>query len=126
PQAQRTSWTYDAASRVTVQRLANGTRASYSYDDANQILRLANVKSDSTTISSFDYRYDPVGNRNRIIESSGIRVTWSYDADYQLTRERRSGANAYDITYTYDPAGNRRTKLQDAVTTTYTYDAASQ
>jgi hypothetical protein len=35
-------------------------------------------------------------------------VTWSYDNNYQLTRERRSGANAYDITYTYDPVGNRR------------------
>jgi len=49
-----------------------------------------------------------------------------YDNTYQLTRERRSRANAYDITYTYDAAGNRRTKREAGVTTTYTCDAANQ
>jgi RHS repeat-associated protein len=53
-------------------------------------------------------------------------VTWSYDNLYQLTRERRSGANSYDITYSYDTVGNRRTKLENAITTTYIYDAANE
>src|SRR5205823_1661930 len=66
--ANRYSWTYDNANRVTVNRLGNGTRASYQYDNADQILRLANVASNSTTISSFDYRYDPAGNRTRVAE----------------------------------------------------------
>jgi len=48
-----------------VNRLANGTRASYSYDAADQVLRLANVTSAATTISSFAYLYDPAGNRTR-------------------------------------------------------------
>ncbi|MBI3461750.1 MAG: hypothetical protein HY000_01625, partial [Planctomycetes bacterium] len=126
PQDQRTTWTYDAAGRVTVQRLANTTRTSYTYDDANQVTRLLNTTSGGTTISSFDYAYDSVGNRTRVVEAGAIRVTWSYDNLYQLTRERRSGANSYDITYTYDAAGNRRTKLDNAITTTYSYDAANE
>ena len=53
-------------------------------------------------------------------------MTYSYDNAYQLTRERRSGANAYDVTYSYDPVGNRLTKLEGGVTTSYSYDEASQ
>src|SRR5262249_49984872 len=79
-----------------------------------------------TTLSSFAYALDAVGNRTRVIESDGTRVTWSYDNTYQLTRERRSGANTYDVTYTYDPAGNRKAMLTGGVTTTYAYDSAHQ
>jgi RHS repeat-associated protein len=61
-----------------------------------------------------------------MVEASGDRVTWAYDALYQLTRERRSDTNAYDITYTYDCAGNRLTKLTGGATTTYAYDAANE
>jgi hypothetical protein len=35
---------------------------------------------------------------------SDDRTSWTYDALSRLTRERRSGTNAYDLTYTYDPA----------------------
>ena len=66
-----------------------------------------NLSSTSTTLSSFSYALDGVGNRQRVVESSGNRVTWSYDKTYQLTNEQRSGSNSYNITYTYDPVGNR-------------------
>ena len=39
PQAQRSTYSYDAASRVTGTHFANTTRASYSYDNANRLLR---------------------------------------------------------------------------------------
>jgi len=58
------------------------------------------------------------------VENGGDRVTWTYDNTNQLTREQRSGTNAYDITYTYDVVGNQPTKLTGGVTTTSTYDAA--
>ena len=34
-------------------------------------------------------------------------TTLSYDPTYQLTNEMRSGANSYNISYVYDPIGNR-------------------
>jgi hypothetical protein len=40
-------------------------------------------------------------------------VTWTYDAAYQLINEDRSGANAYNTTYVYDPVGNRLVKNED-------------
>jgi RHS repeat-associated protein len=55
-----------------------------------------------------------------------MRVTWSYDNLYQLTRERRSGTNSYDVTYTYDKARNRLTQRTAGVTTTYSYNGANQ
>jgi YD repeat-containing protein len=89
-------------------------------------LRLANIRANSTTISSFDYKYDLADHRTRVTEADGTRVTWGYDDLYQLTRELRSGANAYAITYSYDPAGNRLTKRDSGAPTTYAYDAANQ
>ena len=50
----------------------------------------------------------------------------TYDDTYQLTRERRSGTDSYDVTYTYDPVGNRLVQNDSGTLTTYTYDAANQ
>ena len=99
---------------------------SYSYDQADHILKVANVGPGSTTISSYGYLYDPVGNRTRVVESTGNRVTWVYDTAYQLRNERRSGSNSYNITYVYDPAGNRSQMVNGGASTTYTYDAANE
>jgi YD repeat-containing protein len=96
------------------------------YDDAGRLLRIANVIPGVATISSFGYGYDPAGNRTRVIEANGDRVTWSYDNLYQLIHERRSGANNYDVTYAYDSSGNRIKKIQNTGTTTVIYDAANQ
>jgi YD repeat-containing protein len=68
------------------------------------------AKSGGTVISRFEYELDPVGHRMGVTEANGDHVTWTYDAAYQLIREQRSGDNAYDIAYTYDPVGNRLTK----------------
>jgi RHS repeat-associated protein len=53
----------------------------------------------------------------------GVQV---YDNTYQLTAERRSGANAYAVTYTYDAYGNRTLKLDSGARTTSAYDVAAQ
>jgi RHS repeat-associated protein len=85
-----------------------------------------NITGTGTTISSFAYRVDGVGNRQGVTESDGTRVTWSYDNTYQLTHEQRSGKNAYNVTYSYDAVGNRSTSLDSGARTTYAFDAANQ
>ena len=126
PQAQRATYTYDAASRVIGIHYANTTRTSYLYDNADRLLRVANLTSTNTTLSSFSYALDAVGNRKRVVEVTGNRVTWTYDNTYQLTNEQRSGSNSYNITYTYDPVGNRLALINGGVRTTSTYDAANE
>jgi RHS repeat-associated protein len=126
PQGLPTTWAYDNADRVTAKYLANGMRASMTWDDADRLQHLANMKSDGTTTSSFDYAFDKADNRLRVVEASGVRVSWAYDKTYQLLHEQRSGSNNYNVTYTFDPAGNRQVKIDGGVRTTYTVDAANQ
>ncbi len=126
PQGERTSYSYDADGRRTVKKLANGTRASFTYDDASNVTTLANLKSDHSVISKFDYKYDKASNRIEVAEADGSRVTWSYDAKYQITEDYRTGTVPYRNTFTYDPAGNRLLKNESGARTTYSYDAANQ
>jgi RHS repeat-associated protein len=72
------------------------------------------------------YALDGVGNRLHVVESTGNRVTWTYDKTYQLRNEQRSGSNGYNITYTYDPVGNRLVEINGGARTTSTFDAANQ
>ncbi len=126
PQNERTTWQYDSAGRPTTMTYANQAIAETDYDSGGRSTAVRNLKSDRTVISVFTYTYDNAGNRTTVAESSGDRVTWSYDNSYQLTREQRSGANAYDVTYSYDAVGNRLTKLEGGTTTSYTCDNANQ
>ena len=125
-QGQITTWGYDVTNRRASMRLANATRTSYSYDAANRLMRLVNVGTGGATLSSFQYTVDAVGNRQRVVESSGDVVTWTYDNFYQLTRELRSGVNSYAVTYSYDAVGNRLVKEDGGALTTYGYDAGNQ
>ena len=126
PKAQVTSWQYDAASRVKAMLMANGTLASNTYDSADQVLVLANLTSGGTTLSSFNYAYNGVGNRTQVAEANGDVVTFGYDPTYQLTNERRSGANSYNISYVYDPVGNRTQLVNGGAVTTNTYNAGNE
>lgn len=126
PYSEITTFGFDAIGRQSVQVLGNSTRASWTYDAANNITRLANIASGGATLSSFSYLVDPVGNRRRVVEASGDRVSWTYDASYQLRSEQRSGVNAYYVTHTWDPVGNRLVKIDGGVRTTATYNAANE
>jgi RHS repeat-associated protein len=126
PEGQVTSWSYDNASRVTGQLLANGVRVSNTYDNADRLLLLANLGTGGTTLSSFNYTYNPVSNRTQVVEVDGSVVTWSYDPTYQLTNEQRSGANAYNITYAYDAVGNRTLSIGNGTPTTYAFNSANE
>ena len=70
--------------------------------------------------------YDAVGNRIGVQELDGSRMAYAYDAGYQLVNEQRSGANAYNTTYVYDPLGNRLVKNDGGQLTTYSYNAGNE
>ena len=123
PFSERTTWAYDAAGRATTITLANGTRTTMGYDDASQVTLIRHSKSDDTQVAKYEYSYNDAGVRTSVLEGNSDRVTWSYDSAWRLTREQRSGDNAYDITYSYDSVGSRATKVTGGVTTTYSYNA---
>jgi len=86
------------------------------------------LKGDGSVISSFEYQLDNVGNRLGVLEATGVRTTWSYDSIYQLVGEHRTAAApaGYNITYIYDPVGNRLMMNAAGALTTCSYDAANQ
>jgi len=126
PFAERTTWVYDAIGRVTTMTHGNASVAEHDYDTGGRLTAVRNLKSDRSVISVFTYSYDSIGNRTGVQEANGDLVTWSYDETYQLTREQRSGDNAYDTTFSYDGVGNRLTQVSSGATTTYAYDAANE
>ena len=126
PRDEVTTYTYNATGRTTQKELGNGSRATYAYDPAGRQILVHNVDSGDLTLSRFDYQFDAAGNKTSVIESSGDRVTWTYDNTYQLNNEQRDGVHAYNTTYQYDPVGDRTLELDGAARTTYTYDAANQ
>jgi YD repeat-containing protein len=101
PVAERTTWVYDAIGRVTTITHGNLSVAEHDYDAAGRMTAVRNLKSDRSVISIFTHSYDAIGNRSGVAEANGDLVTWSYDEAYQLTREQRSGDNAYDTTFSY-------------------------
>ncbi len=104
--AKRTSLTYDDAGRRTQQKATDGSRTSWTYDAASNLTKVQDKKADSSTISSFDYRTDNVGNR--------IGATLA------------SGASAYANTFAYDTVGNRLVLNESGTRTTTVYDNANQ
>ena len=70
--------------------------------------------------------YDAVGNRTGIQEVDGTLATFGYDTVDQLTREQRSGVNAYNTTYLYDASGNRLAQIDSGQVTTYLHNPANE
>jgi RHS repeat-associated protein len=126
PFAETTTLVWDDAGRQVRKELDNGTWTSITYDAAGRTTAVANLKSDDSVISSFDYACDGAGNRLSVVEAGGDRVTWTYDRTYQLLTEDRSGVSGYTHTFSYDPVGNRLTAGDGTTVTTSVYDAANR
>ena len=122
---ERTTFAYDALNRDFSRTLANGQVIQHSYDPAGRETLLKNLKANGVALAIYTNTYDAVGNRLSVQELSGNRVTFGYDAAYQLIHEQRSGTNSYNATYAYDGAGNRLTKNDSGALTTYAYNAAN-
>ena len=74
PANQAVNFSYDNLSRRTSTSLPNGVTTDFTYD-ANSRLTTLNHKLNTTTLSSFDYTYDNVGNRNGMTTTrTGIPV----------------------------------------------------
>lgn len=76
-----------------------------------------------TTIVSYSYTVDPVGNRSQVADTTGT-TTYGYDGLYRLAGTTYPNNDVQS--YTYDAQGNRLTKVNNGNTTNYSYDDADQ
>ena len=125
---------YDADEAVTKQTLGNSSYVTYDYDDAGRLTSLVNSKSDDSTLSSFTYLLDSVGNRTKMTYSDGDYIEYLYDAVYKLTKGSRYDSGDSSIYtqefYYWGPVGDR-TKLVTTgdlgnTTTEYGFNALDQ
>jgi RHS repeat-associated protein len=125
PDGGITIYTYNAIGNRSGIIYPNGTKAIYSYDSLNRLIRIENKKSDDSIISSYSYTLGHCGNRIRVEENTTRSVDYTYDALYRLTEEKINEPihGTCTISYSYDPAGNRLTKNDSSEgITNYTYD----
>src|SRR5206468_4315290 len=100
--------TVNAAGQITEQDNANGTKVLCSYSTGRSWLTaIEHRKSDNTLLARYEYTRDTTGRITAISQPNVYSLSLTYDHAYQLTREVRTGTNAYDISYSHNDAGNR-------------------
>jgi RHS repeat-associated protein len=135
PMPNVTTYQYDGAGNLdlTTTDVAGQTNdliADAVWDNADRLELLTN-KRGSTTLSSFDYTLDKVGNRTQIdtyMNGSTLGITeFGYDDLYRLTSVNYpDDPGIDDQTYQYDAVGNRDKMSQNGAWTTYLYDDADR
>jgi RHS repeat-associated protein len=138
PLSSTTSYGYDAANDLTTKGYpsTNGYVATLGYDNADRLMSVSNTRN-SSTLSSFSFgSRDGVGNPNSLIalqNGSSSTTYYTYDALDRLTGACNllncSGSGLTGLGYTYDPVGNRLTRVAyggSNPTTIYKYNSDDQ
>ena len=98
---------YDQANKLTQITRPNSVNTSFTFDSNSFLTQIAHMRS-STSIESFVYTRDQIGNRTSITTSRGVS-TFSYDNDNQLISATHPEANELHQLeqFNYDSLGNR-------------------
>jgi RHS repeat-associated protein len=120
-----TKYTYDADGNLVKTEFPNGTSETRQYDAVNHLTKLEN-DGPSGIISSYTYTLAKTGRRDAVLEDTGRKVQYQYDALDRLIEEfiTNPDSTTRKMDYTYDSVGNRLTLADTAQGgTDYTYDA---
>jgi YD repeat-containing protein len=123
------TYAYDAASRRQRMQINGLQPVAYGYDAAS---RLTGITQGPQTVV---LTYDAANRRSTLTLPNGVRASYSYDAASRLIAQSYTGPQGLlgDLTYTYDPRGNRiatggswaRTGIPESIPTS-SYDAANE
>jgi RHS repeat-associated protein len=126
PLNERTTIQWDALDREQHRILGNGMAVSHTYDGAGRETLLQNISSAGAGLAIFTNSYSANDNRVNVAEIDGTLVSFAYDQSSQLVNEQRSGVNAYNLTYSWDPLGNRLQQISSGQITTSTFNSANE
>jgi RHS repeat-associated protein len=129
------TYTYDADGELTEVTDENATY-EYTYNAEGEVTSQGDVGSADLPTVTLTYSYDPAGNETSMSDSLGGVVSYTYNAQNELTNETLSGTgiSAEAVAFSYDNAGNmtgltRYSNLAETTVvaaTSYVYDAADQ
>jgi RHS repeat-associated protein len=101
-----TAYAYDSAGNLLQTLNSNATQVAYIYDAANRLVGLTNTAPYASTISSYNYTLDAVGNHLQVNQTEPLDTVpvvgafpYGHDADNRMT-------NAGAVTHSYDANGN--------------------
>lgn len=124
------TYTYDDVGRRTSMTAVGQPPTIYTYDASSMLRTITQVPLNPVTID-----YDTLGRRTLLMLPNGVSTEYQYDTASRLTAQiyRNALGLLGNLTYEYDPAGNRiavggsfaRTLLPDPIATA-TYDSANQ
>ena len=127
-EGMRTVFTYDALGRLTSRRTGE-VLTELAYNEEGRLRSLINTKS-GNILDSYRYSYNAKGDvirteqtREGLADETGV-FEYEYDSLNRLTGVSRDNSQLRQ--YTYDAFGNRTSKLENGVTTSYTYNALNQ
>jgi RHS repeat-associated protein len=127
-----TSYSYDAANRVTSITYPSGSIVTYSRDAMGRTTAVSAKPKGSSTATQVlsKITYQPFGPVNAQIFGNGVAETRSFDADYRLTKLVGTGNKpVQNLTYGYD-AANNVLSITDGVTSansqTFGYDVLNR
>ena len=139
PVAGSFHYAYTLPGLYSVITFPNGQTRSYTYDDQDRLLQIANVHPTAGNLATYSYSYDlnnATGTWTRIGQRvsmtadvlsqgfSGALTKYYYDNGYQLTRVDYPAAAPFNgeiDSWTYDAIGNRLAATVNGATTEYTY-----
>jgi len=125
------TWTfyYDALGQLNQYYLPNAMNTFYQFDTRNRLTKIWHLDG-FTSLDTFTYALDNMSNITKTTNLDGGYWKYWYDLRYQLTKaERYNSADTLlkKFTYTYNTAGNMRTKVVDDSTTyVYAYNKANE
>jgi RHS repeat-associated protein len=121
---------YDSLGRRTTMTVSGQSPVTYAYDAASRLRTITQAP-----LTPVDIQYDALGRRTLLTLPNGVSTEYVYDPGSRLTAlvYRNALGPLGELTYQYDPAGNRvavggsfaRTLLPDPVPSA-TYDAANR
>ena len=135
-----TEYTYDSVGNKASQINPDGSVTAYIYDVCNRLVKEETHDSKGQLLASYEYTFNGNGQKvetREAVRSSGHGMvatitTYAYDKANRLTGESKTVAredgtsDASDVKYFYDNVGNRIKKVEDGVTTEYTYNEVNQ
>ncbi len=133
PSTPVVSYTYELTDERKTKLLQNGTSAVYGYDDAHRLLSIDHQKR-AASFAKFNYGYDEANRRTYVQYDNAKGDVYSYDPVDQVTGVKYDvtnpagvpGTSARNVTYDYDPVGNRTATTDNAVPTAFSTNSLNQ